>query len=163
MIIRALSRREPWMTQPEWRHALRHRRALLRDLEARGIPVTPVLALRMQDFLVLMTLTRRMELAFFTPANDDMPPPVPTLTQLEDITTARERLAKLAAEIFVDSATCTEPETAAPEECTPPSEDDLGALLFCPEILEPVHATQPPSPGPALNRQQRRALARKAA
>jgi len=189
MYIRILSRREPWMTQPEWRHALRYRRALLQHLEGRAIPITPFVAMRLQDFLVMLTLTRRMELAFLPGEGEDAPCPVPTLAQLEEIAAARDRVARLLAEIVgetdCDEALFTAADSGQPtphpghtgDAAHEPIEyveaehqmdaqlDPMQALLMRPEYGEPTQSGPVPTSqtDTPLNRRQRRALARLAA
>lgn len=184
MNIRIISRREPWMTQPEWRHALRHRRALLQHLEGRGVALTPYIAARVQDFLVLLTLVLRMEQVFTPAEGEETTPPVPTLAQLEEIAVARERVARLLAEIVGAAVPChgesTARENAVPEEYpqpdvtlhettseNPPATEPEtqmaplpGGLLLTQESAEPEQVALPGTP---LNRRQRRALARVAA
>lgn len=183
MNIRIISRREPWMTQPEWRHALRHRRALQQHLEGRGVALTPYIAARVQDFLVLLTLVLRMEQVFMPAEGEDTTPPVPTLAQLEEIAVARERVARLLAELVGAAIPChgesIARENVVPEEYpqpemtlhettseNPPATEPetqmapLPGLLLTQESAQPVQVALPGTP---LNRRQRRALARVAA
>lgn len=99
MNTRQLFRREPWMTTTEWRHALRYRRALLADLDSRGVYVHPAMAMRLHNYLLMLVLTLRVESAWLMPASEDAPPPVPTPAILQELAESRLRLARLLAEI----------------------------------------------------------------
>jgi hypothetical protein len=158
MNIRTLTRRESWMTDAEWRQILRHRRAILKDFTDREVPLTVFIGLRLNAYLFALILTQRNENAILTPAHEGAPLPIPTPEQFDALIAAREKLTRLACEIEHGPKAAATPEPA--QEPQPEFTDE--ALQVQSTILTPAY-TNPPNPTYQLNRQQRRALARRAA
>jgi hypothetical protein len=158
MNIRTLTRRESWMTDAEWRQILRHRRAILKDFAEREIPLTIFIGLRLHAYLFALILTQRNETAILTTAHEGAPLPIPTPEQFDALIAAREKLTRLASEIEHGPKATAAPE---PTQETQPESNDETPLVE-PAIPLPTHTT-PANPPYQLNRQQRRALARRAA
>jgi hypothetical protein len=159
MNIRTLSRRESWMTDAEWRHALRHRRAILRDFAEREVPLTVFIALRLHAYLFALILTQRTENALLVPLNANDSLPTITAEQLEALTAGRDRLLRLLSEIEHG------PKIATPEPADEPQPEPVKeiATAFPMTLLEEADPFVLPDFGYTLNRKQRRALARRAA
>ena len=144
MNIRTLTRRESWMTDAEWRQILRHRRAILKDFTDREVPLTVFIGLRLHAYLFALILTQRNENAILTPE------------QFDALIAAREKLTRLACEIeHGPKATATPEPTQEPQPESQPETPPAQVALPMPTV--------PPNPTYQLNRQQRRALARRAA
>ena len=158
MNIRTLTRRESWMTDAEWRQILRHRRAILKDFTEREVPLTVFIGLRLHAYLFALILTQRNENALLSPAHEGAPLPIPTPDQFDALIAAREKLTRLACEIELGPKPIAAPEPT--QEPQPESENETTAAQAT--ISTPTPTT-PPNPTYQLNRQQRRALARRAA
>ena len=153
MNIRTLTRRESWMTDAEWRQILRHRRAILKDFTDREVPLTVFIGLRLHAYLFALILTQRNETALLSPTHEGDPLPIPTPEQFDALIAAREKLTRLASEIEHGPKAATTPEPIQ----EPQPESNAETLS--------IQSTIPTLPNPTyqLNRQQRRALARRAA
>ena len=144
------------MTEAEWRQILRHRRAILKDFTDREVPLTVFIGLRLHAYLFALILTQRNENAVLSPTHEGAPLPIPTPEQFDALIAAREKLTRLACEIeHGPKATATPEPTQEPQPESQPETPPAQVALPMPTV--------PPNPTYQLNRQQRRALARRAA
>ena len=158
MNIRTLTRRESWMTDAEWRQILRHRRAILKDFTEREVPLTVFIGLRLHAYLFALILTQRNETALLSPTHEGDPLPIPTPEQFDALIAAREKLTRLASEIeHGPKATAT---TETNQDPLPESANETPLIQATIPLPTPATPANPPY---QLNRQQRRALARRAA
>lgn len=100
MTYRILCRREPWMSDAEWKRARAVRRMMLAPLVEANIPLRPYLHQYLQDYLVAHLLALRAERALVeVPAEDGAALPAPPAALLDYLGKQRDRARKLLQEI----------------------------------------------------------------